>query len=233
MRMRTLLTEERQFGDRTAVLKLRDVKGARKITVRVNHEGVVVTKPRWVARREVEDFLSRCRGWVCNELARWDELRSSSLIDRVLYLGQECEIRQASSPPVRLAAEVFWASGDTPGTRLKETMEWMRRRAKPVIREAVWRWARQMEAVPKRVTVRDQTSLWGSCSSRGTLSFNWRLVMAPPEVLEYIVVHELAHLREHNHSRRFWALVEAYCPEYESHERWLDEHNDRILSLGR
>src|SRR5438874_5433775 len=73
----------------------------------------------------------------------------------------------------------------------------------------------------KRVQIRDQRSRWGSCSTLGNLSFNWRLVLAPFEVLDYVVVHELCHLREPNHSRKFWKLVEARRPDFQVHRDWL------------
>jgi predicted metal-dependent hydrolase len=77
---------------------------------------------------------------------------------------------------------------------------------------------------PASLTIRNQKSRWGSCSTRGTLSFNWRLIMAPPEVLDYVVVHELAHMMEHNHSKAFWALVAKYCPDYLAHRNWLKQN---------
>ncbi len=79
-------------------------------------------------------------------------------------------------------------------------------------------------ASPRRVVVRNQRSRWGSCSARGTISLNWRLVQAPPEVRDYLIVHELMHLRQMNHSPRFWDLVAAACPDYQRRERWLDDH---------
>jgi hypothetical protein len=82
-----------------------------------------------------------------------------------------------------------------------------------------------------RIEIRDQKSRWGSCSTRGTLSFNWRLVLAPFDVLDYVVVHELCHLREPNHSRRFWKLVEARRPEWRSHRDWLHEHGPELLAF--
>ena len=84
---------------------------------------------------------------------------------------------------------------------------------------------------PVRVQIRDQRSRWGSCSTRGTLSFNWRLVLAPFDVLDYVVVHELCHLREPNHSRRFWRLVEQRRPEWRAQRDWLHEHGPELLAF--
>jgi predicted metal-dependent hydrolase len=83
----------------------------------------------------------------------------------------------------------------------------------------------------ERIQVRDQRTRWGSCSARGTLSFNWRLVLAPFEVLDYVVVHELCHLREPNHSRRFWRLVESRRPDWRTQRDWLHEHGPELLAF--
>jgi predicted metal-dependent hydrolase len=84
---------------------------------------------------------------------------------------------------------------------------------------------------PARVQIRDQRSRWGSCSTRGTLSFNWRLVLAPFDVLDYVVVHELCHLREPNHSSRFWKLVEQRRPDWRAQRDWLHEHGPELLAF--
>jgi predicted metal-dependent hydrolase len=81
-----------------------------------------------------------------------------------------------------------------------------------------------------RITLRDQRSRWGSCSSRGALSFNWRLVLAPHDVLDYVVVHEVCHLAELNHGPAFWRLVERRRPGYREPKRWLDDHGWEILA---
>jgi predicted metal-dependent hydrolase len=82
----------------------------------------------------------------------------------------------------------------------------------------------------RRITIRDQVSRWGSCSSGGALSFNWRLVLAPHDVLDYVVVHEVCHLVEHNHGSRFWQLVERRRPAYRDSRAWLDAHGWEILA---
>lgn len=79
-----------------------------------------------------------------------------------------------------------------------------------------------------KITIRDQKTRWGSCSSKGNLSFNWRLILAPPNVLDYVVVHELCHRKEMNHSPRFWALVESVMPDYKEHRKWLKENGGKL-----
>ena len=83
----------------------------------------------------------------------------------------------------------------------------------------------------RRIRIGGQRTLWGSCSSRGTLSFNWRLVLAPPDVLDYVVVHELCHLRVPNHSRQFWALVEHHRPSWRRQREWLRDHGPELLAF--
>ncbi|WP_296836127.1 M48 family metallopeptidase [Butyrivibrio sp.] len=80
----------------------------------------------------------------------------------------------------------------------------------------------------KKIVIRDQKTRWGSCSTSGTLSFNWRLIMAPPEVLDYVVVHELAHFTHMDHSKAFWATVESVMPDYDRHRKWLNEHGQEL-----
>jgi predicted metal-dependent hydrolase len=91
--------------------------------------------------------------------------------------------------------------------------------------------AERLGVTYRRIRIGGQRTLWGSCSSRGTLSFNWRLVLAPFEVLDYVVVHELCHLRVPGHSRRFWALVERHRPDWREQRDWLREHGPELLAF--
>jgi predicted metal-dependent hydrolase len=92
--------------------------------------------------------------------------------------------------------------------------------------------AEKLDVAIKRVSVRDQASRWGSCSSTGVLSYSWRLILAPQFVLEYLAVHEVAHLVEMNHSPRFWRLVTAYCPDETRARAWLDAHGSDLHRYG-
>ena len=102
--------------------------------------------------------------------------------------------------------------------------DWYVERASAVFAERVAHWSGAMGVKAGSVRVKDQRSLWGSCSREGNLNFNWRLVMAPPEVLDYLVIHELAHRLEMNHSHRFWGHVARFCPEHKARRRWLRDN---------
>ena len=105
-----------------------------------------------------------------------------------------------------------------------------RRLARHAIGETAMRESARIGVTYKRITIRDTRSRWGSCSTTGTLSFSWRLALAPREVLDYVVVHELCHLRHHDHSRRFWSLVREVWPQYREHKAWLDDHGWELLA---
>ena len=94
-------------------------------------------------------------------------------------------------------------------------------------------WAPLLGVSFGRVSVKDQRTLWGSCSREGNLNFNWRLALAPAEVLDYLVVHELAHRAQMNHSRRFWEVVERVCPEHRAHRRWLRQNAPALHLAAR
>jgi predicted metal-dependent hydrolase len=114
--------------------------------------------------------------------------------------------------------------------RLNLTAAQGRREARARISLIVQSEATALGAAYKRITLRDQVSRWGSCSSTGALSFNWRLVLAPHDVLDYVVVHEVCHLVEHNHGPAFWQLVERRRPAYRESRAWLDAHGWEILA---
>lgn len=109
---------------------------------------------------------------------------------------------------------------------------WYRREARTRIEAAVGRESERLGLYPGKVTIRDQRTRWGSCSTTGTLSFNWRLVIGPVEALDYVVVHELIHLRHHNHSRQFWDALTAAMPDWKPRAQWL-RANERALTAWR
>ena len=107
------------------------------------------------------------------------------------------------------------------------TNQWLRTEGAARFQQKAAFWAARMNVTYGRITIRDQKTRWGSCSSRGNLNFNWRLLLMPEAVMDYVIVHELAHRREMNHSAAFWQIVETYLPDYRERRQWLKENGIR------
>lgn len=113
-------------------------------------------------------------------------------------------------------------------TLTPEQVRQYRQHARWLLAQKTWQWAQKMEVTYGKITIREQATRWGSCSGKGNLNFNWKLVLVPEELLDYVVVHELAHRREMNHSPRFWKLVEEQLPDYRERRRRLREYETEI-----
>ncbi len=210
---------------------------ARSYRLTLRRDGVAaVTIPIRGSEREAVAFAERHRDWLARARARQSRRPRMSACwqvgTAVLWRGEMCDIREARGgerPQVCLAADVFGVSTLTGDLRAALEAQFVRR-AKIELPARTWELAAETGANVKHVTVRNQRSRWGSCSAGGTISLNWRLVQAPDFVRDYIIYHELAHLREMNHSDRFWAQVEAYCPAWRDAERWL-KRNGSLVGL--
>jgi predicted metal-dependent hydrolase len=114
----------------------------------------------------------------------------------------------------------------------RRLLDWLKRQAHQDLRNRVAVHAGRLDLTPARIFVRDQTTRWGSCSTTGALSFSWRLVLAPPFVLDYLAAHEVAHLAHMNHGPRFWAVVERIMPRHEEARAWLRKHGASLHRYG-
>jgi predicted metal-dependent hydrolase len=158
------------------------------------------------------------------------------VVDRMLSDHGEWLERELAKPaqPFKLGLQredVVWLGGlATPRPDVHRLDTWYRERAREEAYRLVEREADRIGVSYSRIAIRDQRTRWGSCSQRGTLSFNWRLVMAPISPFHYVVVHELCHLLKHEHSPAFWQLVAHLWPSYREDKAWLDEHGAELLA---
>ena len=198
-----------EVGERWIEIALRESSRARLLRVVAHADGTVeVVVPRGTPLRAVDAMLERNRDWVARQVAR----------SHARKLGLQ-------------RADVAWLHGrPIPLPRVASLERWYRERAREVVTATAAREAGRLGVAYASVAIRDQRTRWGSCSARGALSFNWRLVLAPPPVLGYVVVHELCHLREHNHSPAFWRLVADAWPTWERERDWLGEHGPELLA---
>ena len=114
---------------------------------------------------------------------------------------------------------------------LVQLVEWLREQAEKRLLKRVQYFAKRMELVPQRIEVKDYKSIWGRCNSREEIAFDWRIIQAPDDVLDYLVVHELSHLKHFNHSKQFWALVSVILPDYRSSKKWLLRNGRSLRSI--
>lgn len=240
--MRKPATEARtiKLGGRTIPYRLRRSPSAKRCRIRVLPSAVEVVVPRSAEENRDREFLRENAAWVLEQLAANEKrgpIRTATPARRVLLRGIPLTVEVASRPGRRGKGTVT-QEGDTLRVVLPEgsqadpwqTLErWLRDQARQDLLTQLAKRSREMDARYNRMYLRSQRTKWGNCSPLRNLSFNWRLVMAPPSVLDYIVVHELAHLREPPHSTRFWLIVQSHCPEYAASRRWLAAHQDEIL----
>ncbi|MBP8996704.1 MAG: M48 family metallopeptidase [Anaerolineaceae bacterium] len=205
---------------------------ARRLRVTVTPTGVSVILPEGVRLAEAEQMLQQHSEWVLKQLDHpaGVKQRAATLPKDVLLLRGEVKKVEILAQKGRQGRMQVVEADDrlllrVPEGRAQEgralALPWLRGLARAEIEKTARQRAAQMKVNYRSITIRDQKTRWGSCSNRGTLSFNWRLIMAPPQVLDYVVVHELAHLQQPDHSKDFWRLVEHYFPEYKKARAWL------------
>lgn len=224
-------------------VEVRRHASARRLTLRVSRtrRAVVVTTPVRCRLDDVSTFVNRHLEWVRLQLGALPKpapladgmllpLRGAPHRVRFIERANPGSAKKDAargtgivtiSPPLRAGQPPEIHVRGTTETAPRRLRDWLVKEAASDLDAIVHRYAQRLGLRPKRLSLRDQSSRWGSCSSTGVLSFSWRLILAPPHVLEYVAVHEVAHLAEMNHGPRFWALVKRAMPTFERAQTWL------------
>jgi len=212
---------------------------ARRISLRIDPTGggAVLVMPEGVALRHGERFAREQAGWLARQLA--DQPARIPFEDGVRFDVMGVGHRIIHRPDQRRgvwteeagAETILYVSGEADHLS-RRTTDWLKRRAREEIAPRVRTHAAALDRRFTKLSIRDTTSRWGSCSSRGTLSFSWRLILAPEEVLDYVCAHETAHLVEMNHSPAFWRLVEGLVGDWRTPRSWLRRHGAELHRFG-
>jgi predicted metal-dependent hydrolase len=211
---------------------------ARRVRVRVDPRSgdVEVVLPKRAAAREAASAVAELGGWIARrraEVARAQAVVAAARsAGTVPYLGTELTLRpEPGRARVHRRGNVLLVPDAEPGSEvMRAALErWYRRQARIEIAPRLDAAAAAVGREYTALTIRDQRTRWGSCSSRGGMSFNWRLLLAPEAVLEYVVRHEAAHLAVMDHSPRFWAVMGRLMPGYELPRRWLRDHGSTLV----
>ena len=215
-------------GGEMVALSVRRSARARRFVMRINPNGeVCVTMPARAALAEALAFAREQVGWITSQRARLPPPARLAVGARLSFLGLDHDIALGAGP-VRCEGQVIYVGG-RPEHHARRITDFLRKAARDQLSARAQELAETLDVRVARITVRDTQSRWGSCSHNGALSFSWRLILAPDFVRDYVVAHEVAHLREMNHSPRFWAHVEMLCPDRASAQAWLKRNGRDLL----
>ncbi|MEB2845250.1 M48 family metallopeptidase [Endobacterium cereale] len=225
-------------GDRILPLTIRENARATRITLRIEPGGraLKLTVPMGLKRGEADAFLDRHQGWLLTKLAKFPiagDLRPGVMISlrgiphRIAHTGT---LRGVTEALIVDGQPVLRVGGleDHLGRRIAA---FLKKEARRDLEPLVARHAAGIGKPVHSITMKDTRSRWGSCSWDGNLSFSWRIVMAPPSVIDYLAAHEVAHLREMNHGPKFWALCRELCPDTEAAQKWLKLHGSQLHAI--
>ncbi len=216
-------------------------RNARRYILRVDaaRRAIVLTMPTRGSAREAHRFVARHENWLRTQLARLPEAIPFVHGAVIPFRGTPHLVRHnpGKGRVVRLvepdgdAPPALDISGD-PRHLPRRLTDWLKKQARQDLTARVADHAERLDVIPGKLSMRDPRSRWGSCAANGALSFSWRLVLAPPGVLDYVAAHEVAHLREMNHSADFWALVAQTCTDTARAKSWLKAHGRDLHGIG-
>jgi predicted metal-dependent hydrolase len=216
----------------------------RTVGIAIEKSGLVkVSSPAKVSESYINQLLLKKSAWILKKLVELETREAKSNKPKVFeegesfsYLGKEFKLKLYRSSTLK--KPIVKLDGDNILIRLPINFEaenikkalklWYIEKFKLIIEERVKHYSEIIGVHPQKITIREQKTRWGSCSGRGNINFNWKLIMASLEVLDYVVIHELCHMREMNHSEKFWKLVEGIFPQYKKCRVWLKEKGDQL-----
>lgn len=194
---------------------------ARRMSLKVGRSDgrVSLSMPTRMPLSEAQAFVAQQAAWIARHVAAAPLPRTVAVGGTLPVLGRDVVVTEGTGRSARFTGDAICVADDArAGPRVKALFQTM---ARTHLAEAVDRHSEALGRVPTKMTLRDTRSRWGSCSSRGELMFSWRLIMAPPEVLDYVAAHEVAHLAHMDHSARFWGQVADLMPDYGPRRDWL------------
>ncbi len=229
---------EHHVAGRTLPLRIVENERARRLTLRIDAggRGLRITIPPGVSRTEVDRFLFRHQGWLEQRLAKVPDRPQVRPGIKIPVRGVPHEIvhEPATRGTVRTEAgesgPLLIVAGDRRHLA-RRVADYLKKEARREIEPLVAKHSAIVGRKAKRISYKDTSSRWGSCAADGSLSFSWRIMMAPPPVINYLVAHEVAHLKEMNHAPKFWKLCTELCPDTERCKAWLKRNGGALQAI--
>lgn len=215
----------------------------RRITLSILEDRLRISAPKNISSKQLQELLYAKQEWILKHwLAKQDaQKRPVRYIDgeHFLYRGNTIELKIIRHPRQMIRVlmegqvlEVYLPKDlqdkDCVPNIQAALFSWYKAQARRVLQDKLDKQAKRMQVTFQTFRLKDQKTRWGSCSSKGNLNFNWRIIMAPDEAIDYIIIHELAHLTHLNHSEQFWKRVAAFMPDYEVWKKWFKDHGQEL-----
>lgn len=218
----------------------RSKKRKKTISLQVRSESeIIVSAPCSTPAADISRFVEEKQKWIKKIIQKQKEDISKNKVreyqtgENFLYLGHSYPL-EVFFEPFENAGVVFWNNRfylnaqDNKELKKYYFVSWYKKKAAEYIMQRIDFYSRLLKLQPGNIRITSAESRWGSCSEDNNLAFSFRLIMAPPAIIDYVIVHELAHIREKNHASNFWRLVESVIPEYKNHRRWLRENHHKF-----
>lgn len=233
------------IGLETIAYDIRRSPKAKRLRLTVRPSGVEVVVPLHARKAEVQVFVDSHRGWIKNKVEKYRNLLADHPSPERLHNGVDIPFRGEATPlsvvtanrihPKVVEGDGFrvelpktWPCEDQEGAIEKVLTKHLKRQARTDAETAIERYGPPNNLIPSGLHIKDQKRLWGSCTASGVINLNWRLILAPIDVFDYVVVHELCHLIHRHHQPPFWQAVGEIMPDFERHRHWLKTHGHQL-----
>jgi len=206
------------------------------VAIHITREAMVeVRAPFHVPKAVIDSFINEKEPWIAKHLAIKERLNSEKAHfavvygDMILFQGKEYPVKDREGNRTGFDGVCFYLPPNLTATKIKDTLiQIYKGLSKKTLRQKTEYFAKHMNVSPSAVKVGNAKTHWGSCSNSNSINFSWRLIMADEQTIDYVIVHELAHIKEHNHSLRFWSIVEAVLPDYKERQKTLRGLQERL-----
>ena len=217
---------------------IRSKKRRKTISLHIKEDGrIVIYVPYHTPKGEIEKFIKEKQSWIVEKISEKEKFTkepNKAFIpgEKFLYLGESYPLEIGDTHPKGISLKLSFGKfliDQGHAAKAKDLFtQWYKREAKERIEERVHYFSNRLQLVPKGLKITGAKHRWGSCSRDNRLSFSWRIIMAPLRIIDYVLIHELVHIKEKNHSKRFWTSLETILPDYRKHRFWLKENEHRL-----
>tara|TARA_B100000287_G_C20515428_1_gene734783 strand:+ start:19 stop:747 length:729 start_codon:yes stop_codon:yes gene_type:complete len=241
MCVRKFANESFNIGNLGLEVQIERTNRKRTISLQVKDNKLIVKAPRTATRKSLDDLIQRKQSWIKKRaILNFEEqnLKNREFINNEKFYFRGNEYRLSlilgRNKAVKIAGGLLIVTYIDDQSILRSTIkslleEWYLKESTKILKARTEELAQQMSVQPSGITVKNYNSKWGSCSANNKISYNWRIIMAPDCIVDYLIIHELSHIIEPNHSKNFWQQVENYCEDFQKKRKWLRENGHKLV----